>query len=559
MDPENVSRMPEERDRDRLFPKLGDAEIARLARRAEKRPIRHGEVLWKVGAPRIDFYVILSGSIEIVQPRAGREESITVQGPREFTGDVDLIFGSRAVAEARVRDDGEVLALSREALLSFVQTDPELSDLILRTFLLRRAFLIAHGKGDAILVGSRHSADTLRLREFLSRNGRPYTYLDVESDEGVQDLLERFGLRPQDLPALIVRGELLLRNPTNLEVAEQFGFAGTIDDSKVHDLVIVGAGPAGLAAAVYAASEGLDVLALETNAPGGQAATSSRIENYLGFPAGIPGQLLAARAFTQANKFGAKFAVARTGAAFQCDERPYTIALEGGGAVKARTAIIASGVRYRPSGIPGVERFEGTGVYHAATHLEAQLCGGEEVAVVGGANSAGQAAVFLARSVRHVYLIARCADLAETMSRYLIRCIEELPNVTVRTRTRIVALEGGGPHLERVRWRNDATGDEETREIRHVFLMIGADPNTSWLANCVALDDKGFVKTGNDLSSEDLAAARWPLARPPYPLETTLPGVFAAGDVRAGSVKRISAAVGEGAGCVQLVHKVLQE
>ena len=551
--------MPEARDRDRLFPKLDDAQIARLARRAERRTIRRGEVLWDLGAPRFDFYVVLSGSIEMVQPRAGREESITVQGPREFTGDVDLIFGSRAVAEGRVRDDGEVLALAREALLAFVQTDPELSDLILRTFLQRRAFLIAHGKGDAVLVGSRHSADTLRLREFLSRNGRPYTYLDVESDEAVQDLIERFGVRPEDLPALIVGGDRLLRNPTNLEVAEQFGLTGALDDGKVHDLVIVGAGPAGLAAAVYAASEGLDVLVLETSAPGGQAGTSSRIENYLGFPAGISGQLLAARAFTQANKFGAKFAVARSGAAFQCQQRPYTVALEGGGAVKTRTALIASGVRYRRSDIPGVERFQGTGVYHAATYLEAQLCGGDEVAVVGGGNSAGQAVVFLARTVRHVHMLVRGASLAETMSRYLIRCIEELPNVSVRTRTRIVALEGSGPLLERVRWRNEATGDEETREMRHVFLMIGADPNTTWLANCVALDEKGFVKTGNDLGSEDLATARWPLARPPYPLETTLPGLFAAGDVRAGSVKRIAAAVGDGAGCVQLVHKVLQE
>jgi len=551
--------MPEARDRDRLFPKLDDPQIARLARRAERRTIRRGEVLWDLGAPRFDFYVVLSGSIEMVQPRAGREESITVQGPREFTGDVDLIFGSRAVAEGRVRDDGEVLALAREALLAFVQTDPELSDLILRTFLQRRAFLIAHGKGDAVLVGSRHSADTLRLREFLSRNGRPYTYLDVESDEAVQDLIERFGVRPEDLPALIVGGDRLLRNPTNLEVAEQFGLTGALDDGKVHDLVIVGAGPAGLAAAVYAASEGLDVLVLETSAPGGQAGTSSRIENYLGFPAGISGQLLAARAFTQANKFGAKFAVARSGAAFQCQQRPYTVALEGGGAVKTRTALIASGVRYRRSDIPGVERFQGTGVYHAATYLEAQLCGGDEVAVVGGGNSAGQAVVFLARTVRHVHMLVRGASLAETMSRYLIRCIEELPNVSVRTRTRIVALEGSGPLLERVRWRNEATGDEETREMRHVFLMIGADPNTTWLANCVALDEKGFVKTGNDLGSEDLATARWPLARPPYPLETTLPGLFAAGDVRAGSVKRIAAAVGDGAGCVQLVHKVLQE
>jgi thioredoxin reductase (NADPH) len=556
---EEFAAMAEAGDRDRLFPKLNDAQIARIAQRAERRPVRRNEVLWDVGAPTIDFYVILSGSIEIVQPLPGREESITIQGPREFTGDVDLIFGHPAVVGARAREDGEVLALRREALLAVVQTDPELSDLLLRTFLQRRAFLIAHGKGDAVLVGSRHSGDTLRIREFLSRNGRPYTYLDVESDERVQDLLERFGVRPEDLPALIVRGKLLLRKPTNVEIAEHFGLSSAIEDGKVHDLVVVGAGPAGLAAAVYAASEGLDVLVLETHAPGGQAGTSSRIENYLGFPAGISGQLLAARAFTQANKFGAKFAIARSGAALGCEPKPYTVELEGGGAVKARTALIASGVRYRSSDIPGVERFEGTGVYHAATHLEAQLCGREDVAVVGGANSAGQAVVFLARTARRVHMLVRGSSLDESMSRYLIRCIEELPNVTVRTRTRIVALEGSGPCLERVRWRNDATGEEEARDIHHVFLMIGADPNTAWLGGCVALDDKGFVKTGNDLSAEDLAKAHWPLARSPYPLETMLPGLFAAGDVRAGSVKRIASAVGEAAACIQLVHKALQE
>jgi thioredoxin reductase (NADPH) len=507
----------------------------------------------------MDFYVILSGTIEIVQPMPGREESITVQGPREFTGDVDLIFGHPAVVEARAGEDGEVLALRREALLALVQTDPGLSELLLRTFLQRRAFLIAHGKGDAVLVGSRHSPDTLRIREFLSRNGRPYTYLDVESDAGVQQLLERFGVRPEDLPALIVRGKLLLRKPTNFEVAEQCGFTNAIDQDKVHDLVVVGAGPAGLTAAVYAASEGLDVLVLESHAPGGQAGTSSRIENYLGFPEGISGQLLAARAFTQANKFGAKFAIARSGAAIRCQEKPYSIELEGGGAVKARAVVIASGVKYRSSDIPGVEPFEGAGVYHAATHLEEQLCSGEEVAVVGGGNSAGQAVVFLARAVRQVHMLVRGPSLAETMSRYLIRCIEELPNVIVRIRTRIVALEGGRPHLERVRWRNDATGEEETRDIRHLFLMIGADPNTNWLRGCVALDAKGFVKTGNALSAEDLAQAGWPLGRSPDPFETTFPGVFAAGDVRAGSVKRIASAVGEAAACIQLVHKALQE
>jgi thioredoxin reductase (NADPH) len=551
--------MPETADRDRLFPELNDAQIARLAQRGRRRAVKGGEELWPVGATKLSFYVVLSGTIEVVRPLPGREESLTVHGPRQFTGDVDLIFGSRAVVAARAGADGEVLELTRKSLLEVVQTDQELSDLILLTFLQRRAFLIAHGKGDAVLVGSRHSADTLRLREFLIRNGRPCTYLDVERDEGVQDLLQRFHVRPEDLPVLILRGEVFLRRPSNAEVAEELGLTASLEESKIHDVIIAGAGPAGLAAAVYAASEGLEILVLEMHAPGGQAGTSSRIENYFGFPAGITGQDLAARAFTQANKFGARFALARSGVGLARGEGTYSIALDGGGSVQARSVIVACGVRYRPAGIPGVEPFEGTCVHHAATNIEAQLCSGEEVAIVGGGNSAGQAAVYLARVVRHVHILVRGPSLAESMSRYLIRVLEELPNVAIHTRTRIVRLEGEAPHLQGVTWRDDETGKEETRHIQHVFLMIGADPNTGWLEGALTLDGKGFVKTGNDLGSEERTAARWPLQRDPYTLETVLPRVFAVGDVRSGSVKRIAAAVGEGASSVQLLFRALQE
>jgi thioredoxin reductase (NADPH) len=551
--------MPETTDRDRLFPELNDAQIARLAQRGRRRAVKQGEELWGVGATKMSFYVVLSGTIEVVRPLPGGEETLTVLGPRQFTGDVDLIFGSRAVVAARAGADGEVLELTRESLLQVVQTDPELSDLILLTFLQRRAFLIAHGKGDAVLVGSRHSADTLRLREFLMRNGRPCTYLDVERDEGVQDLLQRFHVRPEDLPVLILRGEVILRRPSNAEVADEMGLTAALEESKIHDVIIAGAGPAGLAAAVYAASEGLDVVVLEMHAAGGQAGTSSRIENYFGFPAGITGQELAARGFTQANKFGARFAVARSGVGLARGEGTYSVALDGGGSVLGRSVIIACGVRYRPAGIPGIERFEGTCVHHAATNIEAQLCSGEEVAIVGGGNSAGQAAVYLARVVRHVHILVRGPSLAESMSRYLIRILEELPNVTIHTRTRIVRLEGEAPHLTRVTWRDDEAGKEETRHIQHVFLMIGADPNTGWLEGALTLDDKGFVKTGNDLGSEERTAARWPLQRDPYTLETMLPGVFAVGDVRSGSTKRIGAAVGEGATSVQLLFRALQE
>jgi thioredoxin reductase (NADPH) len=326
----------------------------------------------------------------------------------------------------------------------------------------------------------------------------------------------------------------------------------------VRDVVIVGAGPSGLAAAVYAASEGLDVLVIETTAPGGQAGTSSRIENYLGFPTGISGQALAGRAYTQAQKFGAEVVVARSAVKLDCTRRPYTLHLAGGGQVQGRAVIIATGAQYRKLPLKDLSRFEGNGVYYGATHVEAQLCDGDEVIVVGGGNSAGQAAVFLSGNARHVHMLIRSSGLADTMSRYLIRRIEESTAITLRTHTQIEALDGENS-LQAVRWRNSRTGDTERREIRHVFVMAGADPNTTWLDGCVALDDKGFVKTGADIGQADLVKHRWSAVRPPYMLETSLPGVFAVGDVRSGSVKRVASAVGEGSICVQMVHKTLAE
>ena len=545
---------------DRAFPRLDEAQIARLARHGERRRVRRGEIVVAQGAANDTFFVVLEGAIEIVRPGTAGEELIAVHDPGGFAGDIDLIFGRNTVVQARARDEGVLLQLPRARLLAVVQTDAELSGILMRAFILRRALLIARGGGDAVIVGSRHSPDTLRLKDFLGRNGRPYGYLDVDADAGVQELLDRFGVRVEDIPFVICRGTRLLKNPTDAEVAECFGFNRAIDERAVRDLVIVGAGPAGLAAAVYGASEGLDVLVLESGAPGGQASTSSRIENYLGFVNGISGQELAARAFTQAEKFGASVAVASGATGLDCSRRPYRVELASGGAIEARAVIVATGARYRRPEVPELARFEGTGVHYAATNLEAQLCAGAEVAIVGGANSAGQAAVFLSRDARHVHLIVRGDGLAQSMSRYLIRRIAEgLPNVTLHTRSRIEALEGTGSRLERVRWRNDATGKSETRDIQHLFSMIGATPNTAWLNGCVPVDAKGFVKTGIDLQPADLTAARWPLARSPYPLETALPAVFAVGDVRAASVKRVAAAVGEGSACVQQVHKVLQE
>jgi thioredoxin reductase (NADPH) len=398
----------------------------------------------------------------------------------------------------------------------------------------------------------------LRVKEFLTRNGHPYAYVDLDRDADVQDVLDRFHVSAADVPVLICRGDVVLRNPTSQQIADCLGFNVAIDRTQVRDVVIVGAGPAGLAAAVYAASEGLDVLVLESIAPGGQAGSSSKIENYLGFPTGISGQALAARAYTQAQKFGAEVIIAGGATRLVCDRKPYAVEIDNGQLVPARTVIIATGAEYRKPSLDNLSSFEGAGVYYAATFMEAQLCGGEDVIVVGGGNSAGQAAVFLAQTARRVYVLVRSGGLAESMSRYLIRRIEGNPAIVLKTWTEIVALEGGN-HLERVHWRDSRSGDIGTQAIRHVFLMTGAAPNTLWLGGCVVRDTKGFIKTGPDLSQDELAAAHWPLGRAPHLLETSVPGVFAAGDVRAGNIKRVASAVGEGSITVAFVHQVLHE
>jgi thioredoxin reductase (NADPH) len=401
-----------------------------------------------------------------------------------------------------------------------------------------------------LLIGSSHSSDTLRLRGFLARNGHPHTYVDVERDPDVQAILDQFAISVTDIPVLICRGELVLRNPSNAQAAECFGLNAGIDEGSVYDLIVIGAGPSGLAAAVYGASEGLSVLVVESTAPGGQAGSSSRIENYLGFPTGISGQELAGRAFVQAEKFGAHIAIARAARALKCVQPPYTVALDDGASVQGRSIIIAAGAQYRKLPLPNLAQFEGNGIYYGATQVEAQLCSNEEVAVVGGGNSAGQAAMFLAAAAKHVHLLVRGPGLAETMSRYLISRIEACRQITLRPWTEIEALEGNG-QLRRVRWRQTQTGASDTYDIKHLFLMTGASPNTAWLQGCLVLDNKAFIKTGPDLGGE------WRLQRAPYLLETNLPGVFAVGDVRAGSIKRVASAVGEGSMAVQFVHRFL--
>jgi thioredoxin reductase (NADPH) len=544
---------------DQAFPTLTEAQIARVASHGHLRKVERGEVLVKAGARNASFFVVVSGRLEIVQLSGEVETILVVHKPGQISGELNLLSGRRAVFSIRAGEAGEVIEVDHEQLLALVQTDADLSEILMRAFLLRRARLVASGIGDVVLIGSTHLQETLRIQEFLTRNSHPYRYIDLDRDTDAQALLDRFRVAVTDIPVIICRSEVVLRNPSNRDIADCLGFNDPIDQAEMHDTVVVGAGPSGLAAAVYAASEGLDVLVLESGAPGGQAGSSSRIENYLGFPSGISGQELTARAYSQTLKFGAHLMVTKAAKRLRCNTRQYIIETDDGAQILARTVIIATGAEYRKLPLDNISRFEGAGVYYSATFVESQLCAGEEVCVVGGGNAAGQAAVSLAQSARHVHMLVRSDGLAETMSRYLIRRIEEDPRITVHTRTEIAALEGED-HLETVhlRQRDDGTKTER-KDLRHVFVMTGANPSTRWLDGCVALDDHGFIKTGPELSADELSAANWALARPPHLLETSKPGVFAVGDVRAGNIKRVASAVGEGSIAVSFVHKALQE
>jgi thioredoxin reductase (NADPH) len=543
---------------ERVFPTLTPDQVSRVAAHGRRRPTTRGDVLVEVGDKGMPIFVVVGGELQAVLPTNGSQTLIVRLHSGQFSGEASMISGRRALVRLRVSEPGEVIQLDREALLALIQTDAELSEILMRAFILRRLELIARHLGDVVVIGSRHCSATLRVKEFLIRNGHPFQDIDLDRDHEAQELLDRFHVSVADIPVVICRGQSVLRNPTNSQIADCLGLNEAIGDSPVSDLVVVGAGPAGLAAAVYGASEGLEVLVLESNVPGGQAGSSSRIENYLGFPTGISGLDLTGRAYAQALKFGARVLVAKGAARLACDGQRYTVEIDGGPRIQSRAVIIASGAQYRKPALTNLSTFEGAGVYYGATPMEAQLCVGEDVVVVGGGNSAGQAAVFLASTARRVHMLVRGPSLADTMSRYLIRRIEENPAIVLRTTTEIVALEGDG-RLARVQWRNDRSGDAETHDIKHVFIMTGAVPNTRWLDGCLALDDNGFVKTGPDLSPDDLANAKWPLSRTPYLLETSRPRIFAVGDVRGGNIKRVASAVGEGSIAVAFVHQVLRQ
>jgi thioredoxin reductase (NADPH) len=545
--------------RAQMFPKLKPRQIARLESHGVRQTTQRGQVLVQLGERPTRFFAVVRGTLEVILARPGEREVFNVLEPGDFTGEMSMLHGSAGMATIRVGEDGEVIAIDAAHLRNIVLTDADLSELFMRAFILRRMGLVSESSGaDVRLIGSRHSGDTLRLQEFLTRNAYPYESLQIEDAPDVQALLDRFHLRADEIPVVICHGESVLRNPSNHELAVCIGLNPAVDDSKVHDLLIVGAGPAGLAAAVYAASEGLDVRVVEMMAPGGQAGTSSRIENYLGFPTGISGRALAGRALSQGQKFGASFCVACEAVNLHPQQRPYLVDLAEGTSIRANTVLIATGAQYRTLDIEAPARFLGAGVYYAATNMEARLCDQEDVVVVGGGNSAGQAAVFLADSCNHVHIVIRAHGLADSMSNYLIRRIEECPNITLHTRTRITSLQGTD-HLERVTWSCETEAEERQLEIGHVFLMLGALPNTRWLKGALALDERGFIKTGLELCAQDMSPAHRALGRAPYLLESSLPGIFAAGDVRADSVKRVAAAVGEGSSCVQSIHRALRD
>lgn len=542
------------------FPHLTQTHLDRLMSFGRIRTVSPGEVLFEPGDAPVPFFVVLSGGMEIVQPVEGGERAIATHSAHQFTGEINMISGQRSLVRGRVTGAGEFLEITPEGLRSIVSTDPELSEIFMRAFILRRVALVHAGYGNIVLLGSRHSADTLRLREFLSRNGHPHTYLDLDTDKSAQEMLDKFNVKVSEIPVVICAGRHVLRNPSIQQLADCLGLNLNIDTEQVRDVVIVGAGPSGLAAAVYAASEGLDALIIETEAPGGQAGSSSKIENYLGFPTGVSGQELAARAITQAQKFGAKMMIAHKVVELRCSRRPYEVALDNGSAIAARTVIISTGAQYNKPPLANLKKFEGRGIYYGATFLEAQLCGNEDVIVVGGGNSAGQAAVYLSQTARKVYMLVRSGGLSDTMSRYLIQRITENPRIELHCRTEITRLDGD-QELERTTWIDRTTGEESQHDIRHIFIMAGASPRTDWLRGCVSLDEKGFILTGRDLEAAEGVAppSTWPLTRPPQMLETSLPGVFAVGDVRSASVKRVASAVGEGAIAISLVHRALAE
>ena len=555
-DASGQEQLAETPDRYGAFPRLSDAQIETLARHGERQRVEPGEVLFREGDKRYDFFVVLDGKVMVVSGYGGEERMIAVHGPRRFLGELSLLTGQAAFFTAVVREPGEVLVVPVERLRALVTQDTVLGDIVLRAYLLRREMLIGLGAGFQI-VGSRFSPDSRSLREFAARNRLPHRWIDLEEDEAAEALLNGLDVAPEETPVVIWRGNQVLRNPSNEELAQMIGLRARSVAEDVCDLLVVGAGPAGLAAAVYGASEGLGTVALDAVATGGQAGTSPRIENYLGFPSGISGAELADRAEIQAEKFGARISVPAEATALDERDGYYVVRFDDGSEATARTVLITTGARYRKLDVPRLEELEGTCVYYAATMMEAHLCRGDPVAVVGGGNSAGQATLFLAQHTTKVTLLIRHEDLGRDMSRYLADRIERSPKVEVLRTTEVRELVGDRA-LEALVVENNQTGERRRIEARELFVFIGAKPHTGWLGDKLALDDRGFVLTGRAARPAENGEGQ-DAGHEPYLLETSLPGVFAAGDVRSGSIKRVASAVGEGAMAIRLVHARLQD
>jgi thioredoxin reductase (NADPH) len=532
-----------------VYPTLDERQLAILERYGERRKLKADDILYSEGDRHISMFAILSGTIEATRASVQGPQLLGTHGPGSFTGEVGTLAGRAASATTRAVSDCEVIVIDEESLRALVIAEAELSETIMRAYILRRVAFIQGQHASVVVIGSSASAPTLHLRHFLSRNGQPSAYFDVVEHAETKELLTRYGATEADIPIVVTLRGTVLRRPSNRAVADAIGLSPDRLNGARFDLVVVGAGPAGLAAAVYAASEGLKVVVLDAKAPGGQAGTSSKIENYFGFPTGISGQALAGRGLSQCRKFGAEVGVPIEALTIECtDAQSFQIGLDHDEGVHARAVVIATGARYRKPDVTRLEHFEGRGIYYSATFIEVAFCNNQELIVVGGGNSAGQAAVFLARFARHVHVVIRGGGLSASMSDYLIRRINAAANITLHTRTSIVELCGESK-LEAIRW--DRQGQIEHKSIQHVFLFLGARPNTRWLGDCVALDKDGFVLTGAATGD------KWKAVRPPHDLETSRPGIFAAGDARSGSVKRVAAAVGEGAGAIQAVHQYL--
>src|ERR1700733_2466694 len=535
-------------------PTLTTSQIDQIRTVAGVRTVHEGDVLYRPSQAEIPLFVVISGQVSISRP-GEHEKVVAVRGPGQFTGEMSLISGKRSLLQAFVSQDGEVLEVSPTKVSWLIAKDSDLGELLMEAFVARRLLMIQLGEGNVILFGKRASPRTLVLREFLTRNGHPFRYVDIDSDTSAEGLMDKLAVREGEIPVVYCNNRYVLRNPSIAELAACLDLNINTDRS-VRDLLVIGAGPAGLAAAVYAASEGLNTLVVEKSAPGGQAGSSSKIENYLGFPTGLSGQELANRSIAQAQKFGAQLMVAQSVVHIDSSKQPYKVFLGSGLNFNAHSIEIPTGAQYARLPVEEADDFTGRGIYYNATHMEAQLCHSEEVAVVGGGNSAGQAAVFLAQTSSMVHLLVRSKRLSESMSQYLIARIEAHPRIEIHYLTQIVAVMGTA-HLESIEWRDDSLGCEVTKPIRHVFVMAGAAPRTDWLEDSFVLDNKGFVVTGPDLGEYE--NFQWPLSRSPLLLETSVPGIFAVGDTRAGSVKRVASAVGEGAMAVHLVHRFLAE